>query len=135
MTCLPVNLLDPHGRAIATAQVTEEGGRFWGRIDFGPMPTSLRKVFEEFEEIVNGQVLSLLDEIEAEVAALSLRAVFGDGREVLIEALHIYPATGDISFRVKEKALTNHRPAWPRAAAGGLAAKQHRETHRWPTTC
>ena len=54
-------------------------------------------------EIVNGQMFSLLDEIEEQIGALRLKIRFATGYEVAIEDLQIYPTTKHISFlKVKE---------------------------------
>jgi hypothetical protein len=64
------------------------------------MPPEMRRTFEEYEEIVNDQVFGLLDEIEDRINALSLRVVFNEGCESLIEDLQIYPSVNKVSFRV-----------------------------------
>jgi hypothetical protein len=94
-----VTFVDANGVVVATARVSDEGGRFQGDIDLRPMPAGMRRTFEEYEDIVNGQTFSLLDEIEEKVQSLSLRVVFADGREVRPDDLQIYPSTGKVSFR------------------------------------
>ena len=56
-----VTLIDQGRQMIATAQVAEQDGTFAGRINLSSMPVSLRRLFEEYEEIVNTQTFSLLD--------------------------------------------------------------------------
>jgi hypothetical protein len=90
---------------VATAQVVKQGEGFTGWIDLSPMPTSLQQKFLEYEEIVNGQMFSLLDEIEEQIRALLLKIRFDTGHEAVIEDLQIYPSTNRISFKfVKEPA-------------------------------
>jgi hypothetical protein len=60
-------LIDQEGQVIATAQVTEQDRIFFGRIDPSPMPVPLRRLFEEYGEIVDTQTFSLLDEIEEKI--------------------------------------------------------------------
>src|SRR5437879_2764131 len=104
MTNRTVTLLDRDHLVIATAQVSARADHFGGLADLGPMPASLRQMFDEYEEIVEGQVLSLLDEIEESIAGLGLKAVLEGGREVAIQDLQIYPSTCRISFAVVEPA-------------------------------
>src|SRR5262249_42960573 len=111
MLALPVTLIDADRRVIATAQVAKEEGRYCGTIDLRPMPQETRRLFDEFEEIVNGQMFSFLDDIEDRISDLSLRVVFGDGAEAPINAVQIYPGGGRISFRLAKNAT-------PSAVAG-----------------
>jgi hypothetical protein len=74
-----VKIIDECGKVVATAQVARRGDRFSGRIDLDLMPASLRQQFEEYEEIVNGQVFSLLDEVEDQIGALGLKVLLEDG--------------------------------------------------------
>jgi hypothetical protein len=75
------------------------------------MPAGMRRTFEEYEEIVNGQIFSLLDEIGDKVQSLSLRIVFADGREARPDDLQIYPATGKVSFRAARSAVQRRQGA------------------------
>jgi hypothetical protein len=97
-----VKLIDQGGNVVASARVADEGGYYGGTIDLGGMPDVMRRVFDEFEEIVNGQMLSFLDEIEGKIAALSLRVLLQDGSSARVRDLQIYPATGDVSFKLAE---------------------------------
>ncbi|HEX8202811.1 MAG TPA: hypothetical protein VF590_20205 [Isosphaeraceae bacterium] len=105
MTDQTVTLIDRSGRAVATARVAEREGYFAGPIDLGPMPAALRKTFEEYEEIIHGQMFSLLDEIEERIGVLALRVVFGEGPEVDVEDLQIFPGTGRVSFKALKEPI------------------------------
>jgi len=59
-------------------------------------------VFEEYEDIVNDQTFSLLDQIEGRIGAIPFVAVFGDGREASVEDLQIFPKGGTVAFRLAE---------------------------------
>jgi hypothetical protein len=111
MTTKLITILDPSGNVVARAQVGEEGGRFAGEVDLRLMPRALREKFEEFEEIVNGQMFSFLDEIEEQIAALRLRVVFPGGQESGIEDLQIYPTEQRVSFRLVNAADTHTQSA------------------------
>jgi len=95
-----IKLIDQDHRVVATAQVTDEGEYFGGTIDLQAAPTNLRLLFDEFEEIVNGQMFSFLDEIQDKIGALPIKAVFADGMEVGIRDLQVFPSTGDVSFKL-----------------------------------
>ena len=59
-----VRLIAERRQVVATAQVVEQNGTFAGGIDLSPMPEPLQQLFEEYEEIVNTHMFSLLDEVE-----------------------------------------------------------------------
>ena len=63
------------------------------------MPATLRQQFEEYEEIVNHQMFSLLDEMEEKIGTFLLRAVFEDDHEADLVDVQIYPSTKKVSFR------------------------------------
>lgn len=100
-----VTLIDQGRQVVATAQVAEQDGTFAGQINLSPMPLPLRRLFEEYEEIVNTQTFSLLDEIEEKIEALHLQAVFEDGHEAALADVQIYPSTNKVSFQVLKRAV------------------------------
>lgn len=96
------NLLDPAGNVVATARVTDEGVHYGGTIDLRGTPPSLRALFEEFEENVNGQMFTFVDEVEEKIGALRLKAVFDAGHEAYVKDLQVFPSTGGVSFKLAE---------------------------------
>ena len=94
-----VRFIDSSGPVVATAQMADEDGRFGGMIDLRLTPSGLRSLFDEFEEIVDGQMLSFLDDIQQRIAAQPLRAAFDDGTETAASDLQAYPRAGDVPFR------------------------------------
>ena len=105
MTLRNIKVIDHCRNVVATAQVAERDGYFAGLIDLSLAPTNLRRKFEEYEEIVNGQMFSLLDEIEEQIGALPLKVRFEEGSEFSIADLQIYPGKGRISIKIlKESA-------------------------------
>jgi hypothetical protein len=100
MSTRHVQLADGSRAVLAVAEVADEGDHFGGTIDLRSTPAEVRALFEEFEEIVNGQVFVLLDEIQGKIGALPIRAIFDDGLEADIEDLQVFPSTGDVSFRL-----------------------------------
>ena len=98
-----VKLIDSTCTVIAIAQINESGEGYRGKVDLTLMPASLQEKFAEYEEIVNGQMFSLLDEIEEQIHALRLKIRFDNGYEVETEELQIYPRTNRISFKLVEE--------------------------------
>lgn len=84
---------------MATAVVEEKGGYYSGTIDLGRMPECLLKVFDEYERLVNDQVLGLLDQIEERIQNTPLIAVFADGHEASATDVQVFPKAGTVSFR------------------------------------
>lgn len=107
MEARTVKLVDPARKVVATAQVADEGAYYGGSIDLRETPPSLRALFEEFEEIVNGQMFAFLDDIQERIGAFSIKAMFDTGQEVQIRDLQVFPSTGDVSFRLAESAAPN----------------------------
>ena len=97
-----IRLVDQFQTLLADAQVVDEGGCFGGTVHLETTPTSVRLLFEEFEEIVEGQMFVFLDEIQERIGSIGIKAIFDDGLEILVEDLQIFPSTGDLSFRLRE---------------------------------
>ena len=95
-----VTIFDGEGEVIATAAVELQGDYYSGTSNIDRMPNSLRKLFEEFEEIVNGQIFSRLDQIETRIASFPFSATFATGREFRIAKLQIFPNEGTLSFKI-----------------------------------
>ena len=100
MTLRNIRLVDPSRTVLAEARVTDEGSYFGGTIDLRDTPPELRALFDEFKEIVNGQMFAFLDAIQAKIEALRIKAVFGDGIKECVKDLQVFPSTGDLSFRL-----------------------------------
>jgi hypothetical protein len=104
-----VKLIDPSGNVVATAQVADEGAYYGGTINLCQTPASLRALFEEFEEIVNGQMFAFLDDIQEKIGSLSIKAVFDTGHEMSVKDLQVFPSTGDVSFKLAEVSTPSAR--------------------------
>jgi hypothetical protein len=106
MTSQHVTLIDRGQQVVATAQVTERDGHFAGRIDLSRMPVALKRLFAEYEDVVQTQTFGLLDAIEDKIAALHLAGVFEDGRKSAIFDVQIYPSTKNVSFHLVKEAVS-----------------------------
>lgn len=81
--------------------VTPLGDHFEGTVNLASSPLPLRALFEDYEEVVEGQVFSRLDAVEEKVAAASLKVEFDDGTVADVEDLQVFPTRDAISFRTR----------------------------------
>lgn len=95
-----VKLIDPARNVLAVARVSLQRDHYEGEIDLHALPDSAREVFNEFEEIVNGQMFSFLDEIQQKIVGLDLRILLENGHEALIQDLQVFPSTRAVSFKI-----------------------------------
>lgn len=99
MSTRSLRFVDSAGQVLATAEVTDAGEHFTGRVDLTRTPRDLRLLFDEYEDVVEGQVLSLVDEIADRIAQRRIRAIFDDGEiESAVDDLQVFPSTGTVSF-------------------------------------
>ena len=95
-----IQLIDSRGNAVATAQIAENDGLCTGAADLRIMPADLLALFREFEDAVNNQLFSHVDQLENSIAARSLRVRFDDASELSITDVQVFPETGELSFRL-----------------------------------
>jgi hypothetical protein len=98
----PLYLIDRSATRIATLDVSFVGDHFEGSISLESTHPQLKRLFEEYEEIVEGQVLGLLDEIEQKINTLQVRTVFDDGSMTNVCDLQVYPSTNSVSFKTRQ---------------------------------
>lgn len=116
-----VQLIDRNAVVVAVAQVVEQEQGFHGTINLSLMPISLQQTFAEYEEIVNGQMFSLLDEVEEQIAVLHLKVRFDTGYEANLEDLQISPSINRISFKVEREPVQD-------IAKGTMLVRTYRES-------
>ncbi len=97
-----IQLVDESQTVLAEAQIVDEGDYFGGTVDLEKTPAPVRLLFEEFEEVVNGQMFAFLDNIQEKIDAIPIKAIFDDGLAISIRDLQVFPSTGDLSFRAKD---------------------------------
>src|SRR2546425_1043022 len=95
----PIYLIDQKSAQVAVLDVHDCNGHFEGTISLDPAPPALRQMFEQFEEVVEGQMFTLLDDIEAKIAALPLRVVLEDGKVACVADLQVFPSRKAVSLR------------------------------------
>ncbi len=104
MTSRPIYLLDQCDNRVAALNVTFTGTHYEGTIALERTPAELRQLFEEYEAVVEGQMFSLLDGIEEKIGAIAFKVSFEDGAEAYVEDLQVFPSTGAVSFRTRQRA-------------------------------
>ena len=105
MSSQRVTIIDQSRQVVAMAKVSEQGGYFAGRVDLSLMPAALQRQFEEYEEVVNQQMFSFLNELEDKIEGLRLKVVFADGNVAQLADVQIYPSTRSVSFKVVKEAV------------------------------
>jgi len=100
MTTQNISFLDSNRKVVATACVADCGDHFGGTIDMKAMPENLRALFEEFEEIVNGQMFAFLDDVQRKIGSHRITAQFEDGFELPVKDLQVFPSQGELSFQL-----------------------------------
>lgn len=93
-------IIEQSRQVVATVQVSEQDDCLAGQIDLGSMPATLQHQFGEYEEMVNQQMFSFLDDLEEKIKRLFLKAVFVDGNVAQLTDVQIYPSTKSVSFKV-----------------------------------
>jgi hypothetical protein len=92
-------LAEELGTRLCSVLVQHVGDQFEGTFDVSMLPTEFRALLAEFEEIVEGQMFSLLDDIEGRIRLARLQIASEDGTRTPISNLQAFPSTGAISFR------------------------------------
>jgi hypothetical protein len=76
-----IEICDKSGHIFAVAEITETSWRhLMGRLIREDMPPALWSALQEYHELIEAQVLSLLDEAQAKVRAWDLQVVGIPGR-------------------------------------------------------
>ena len=65
--------------------------------------SAVEALFQDFEEAVEVQALSVVDELDAQIAGLGLHLRFPNGKRVDIHDVQIY-SDGGMSFRLRDEA-------------------------------
>ncbi|MBV9123936.1 MAG: hypothetical protein JO112_11310 [Planctomycetes bacterium] len=95
-------LLDQGNNRVAVVNVTFTGTHYEGTISLENTPPELRRLFEEYEEIVEGQMFSLLDSIEEKIGSIPFKVSFENRTEACLEDLQVFPSTGAVSFKTQQ---------------------------------
>jgi hypothetical protein len=102
MTRGPDYLLDQRNCRVAVLDVGFTGTHYEGTIALEQTPPELKRLFEEYEEVVEGQMFGLLDGIEERIGAIPLKVSFENGTEADVEDLQVFPSTGAVSFKTRQ---------------------------------
>lgn len=94
-----LTMFDSTGDAVAVLEINGQSeGWYTGRLlkrDFAP---ALQSALDRYDEVVENQILSLLDDALADVAAFDLKIQFSNGAPKQIFSLHVSP-DDSIAFR------------------------------------
>lgn len=113
-----VHLVDRQGQQIGQIEIERrEENLIFGRFVPGPAFSTVQPLFQEFEEAVNLQALSMVDELDTAIAALGLH-VQTPGALQRIEAHDVQIwSDGSVTYRVggatlsaKDKDLESRQP-------------------------
>lgn len=95
-------IVDRQGRIVATMVVADCGTHFGGDIDLKNTPAELRGLFDEFEEVIDQQAFSDMDELLDRIGGFQLRANCEDGRCLELRDFQVFPSVLKASFRTPE---------------------------------
>ena len=109
MTHRPISLIDQRSVSVAALDVQFRDDHFEGLISLEAVSSPLRQLFEQFEEIVEGQMFSLLDDIEEKIEVTRFRVVFENGSVASLSDLQVYPSTNAISFKIRQPATVQRQ--------------------------
>lgn len=92
-------LRDPAGRELASILIEEiSNGWYYGKVATSSLPADLRDKLGWYDEVVSGQVLSLVDEARDAIDAYRLRIELPGGESFPAVGLHVM-ASGEVCFR------------------------------------
>src|SRR5438105_3611417 len=95
-----VFLIGPDGNTLAELLIAdEEEGWFTGRVVWQSFPFEVNKALAWYDEVVQDQMLSYLDEAVAAVQRFELQAKFQDGSAHKTYSLHV-SSSNEVSFRI-----------------------------------
>lgn len=93
-------LLDGAGNQVATIAVTDEAeGYFTGELLSQQFSPQLKAVLGQYDEVVENQILSLLDEALAAVADFGLKVQYPNGSLRQVYSLHVN-RQNEVTFRL-----------------------------------
>ncbi len=98
-------LEDSLGRLIAVAADVKLEDDVWSTQCILVQVPEFLRLFHAYEDAVNGQMFTLVDTLEQQIAGLGPRLVETSGQSVAIEDLQIFPNAGVGSWRVVRSSL------------------------------
>ncbi len=102
MTDRPLSLDDRSSTKVAALDVQFRDDHFEGTISLDTIPPQLRQLFDQFEEIVETQMFSLLDDIQEKIKAVPLRVALENGGAADVTDLQVFPSTNAVSFKTRQ---------------------------------
>ncbi|MBM3237347.1 hypothetical protein FJZ31_13725 [Candidatus Poribacteria bacterium] len=101
-----VYLIDAQQRQIGKITIERnEDNLIFGKFVPGSDFSAVNRLFQDFEEAANLQALSVVDELDTEIAALGLHLCTSDGSQhIKIHDVQIW-SDGDITYRLCDRTL------------------------------
>ena len=124
-----VQLVDRQGQQLGQIEIERrEENLIFGRFVPGPVFSTVQLLFQEFEEAVNLQALSVIDELDTAIAALGLQVhTPGASQHIEVHDVQIW-SDGDITYRLgsatlsaQDKGLERRQPVRAVEESGRLA--------------
>ncbi|WP_406700727.1 hypothetical protein V5E97_18205 [Singulisphaera sp. Ch08] len=94
-----ITIVDEGRNVVATGLVEFLGDCYSGSVNVDRMSDSFQKMFVEYEDVVNNQTFSILDQIEDRISSIRFSAIFEGGSEFPVKDLQIFPKGGTLSFK------------------------------------
>ena len=121
-----MSLLDENDCVVATLTMENLGHRYGGTIDLQNTPDDLKQLFNEFEELVSGQMFNLVEEVEDAIDARCSRVQLADGTVVRIHNLQPNPSNGQSRISTDHTTRCQFGYKWHPAYASPSIERQSR---------
>jgi hypothetical protein len=130
-----VQLVDRQEQQLGQIEIERrEENLIFGRFVPGPTFSAVQPLFQEFEEAVNLQALSVVDELDTAIAALGLQVhTPGDPQRIEAHDVQIW-SDGSITYRVggaplsaKDKDLESRQPVRAVGESSRLTSRSSRQ--------
>lgn len=93
------DLVDRLGIVVGRVCVNYSSNLYSGTINLLGVPRDTVVLFEEYEMLVNGQVLTLIDDLDYRIEQMKIVFVSEGNVPIRVLDLQVYPSVGRVSFR------------------------------------
>lgn len=112
MSTSKIQVLNSEQQEIALLNVTWSGDQYQGTIVLDNTPCETLALFKQFDEYVNTQCFSLVDDVEDAILAACPWVKFSNGQIAETTMLDVYPSTKNVVLKIRQPTETsvNGRP-------------------------
>lgn len=104
-------LRDGIGGIVGDVEVTSKGsGLYVGRIELAGASPEAVALFEQYEAIVDDQLLALVDDLDRRIADMDVALVSPGLEPQPVRDLQVYPRARSVSFRIIVADASSPRP-------------------------